>query len=98
MNTQYTHFIHLRKLVAASEYKTLSEAAGSLGLSPPAMTQGIKHLERELGVTLMSGTSRSRKLTPFGIAYARELYEPVKAVSRFRETARRLQRDFPSED
>ena len=43
---------HLRALSAAVEQGTLSAAAARVGLSQPALTQGLSKLEAQLGTRL----------------------------------------------
>jgi DNA-binding transcriptional LysR family regulator len=43
-----------------------------LGISPPAVSQAIKHLEERLGVTLLSRTTRSTSLTEAGERFLSE--------------------------
>ncbi len=53
----------LRSLVALSELGSISQAAGHLHLSPPAIHKQLKTLERELGVSLYERIGRQLQLT-----------------------------------
>jgi len=50
----------LRYLVAALEHGSWKEAAGAVGVSPSAFSQGIAELERRLGVELFRREGRTR--------------------------------------
>jgi DNA-binding transcriptional LysR family regulator len=52
------------KLVA--EKRNFTAAAEELGVSPPAISKMVKHLEQRLGVALLSRTTRSTSLTEAG--------------------------------
>jgi DNA-binding transcriptional LysR family regulator len=52
--------------VAVAEAKSFSRAATALGVSPSAVSQAVRRLERELGVTLLVRTTRSVNLTEAG--------------------------------
>jgi len=74
-------------LAAAAEAATFSAAAGKLGISQPALSESIRRIEHELGLTLFERTTRSLKLTDDGrkcAAVAREL------VQDFRRALQRL--------
>ncbi len=53
-------------LKAVAERKSFTAAAEALGVSPPAISQIIKHLEERLGVALLSRTTRKTNLTEAG--------------------------------
>lgn len=73
-----------KTLIAISELGTFAEAANSVNLSPAAVSQQMKALEEELGVTLFDRSKRPPELNPAGYALipkARELvlnYEAIK--------------------
>lgn len=53
-------------------HNTLAKAAEALGVSPPAVTKRLANLEKRLGVTLISRTTRQLHLTPEGEQYVAE--------------------------
>lgn len=59
-------FKRLEYFCALAEFGSFSKAAASLHISQPPLSQRIKELEDELGVTLIHRTSRSFQLTPAG--------------------------------
>ncbi|MEN2787306.1 LysR family transcriptional regulator [Sphingomonas qilianensis] len=69
---------HLRALSAVVDHGSLSAAAGRIGLSQPALTQGLSKLERQLGVALFDRRSDGVVATAAG----RTLADRVDAAFR----------------
>ena len=59
-------FKRLEYFCTLVEFGSFSKAATSLHMSQPPLSQRIRELEEELGVTLIHRTSRSFQLTPAG--------------------------------
>lgn len=57
---------HLRSFAAVVEHQHFGRAAESLHLAQPALSQQVKQLERELGVTLFERTTRRVTVTEAG--------------------------------
>jgi len=57
---------HLRYLVAFSEHRTLTDAAGNLGISQPAISRALHELEQELGCVLFRRAGRRLEFTSAG--------------------------------
>ncbi|MEO1469419.1 MAG: LysR family transcriptional regulator [Pseudomonadota bacterium] len=78
----------IRALNAVIEAGSFSAAAKALGISQPAVTQAIKEIERETGVTLFE--RRGRELRPSALCV--ELFRSTSEVERWQgEAARVLQ-------
>lgn len=71
---------HLRAFVAVAEYGSFTDAAKSLGLTPPTLTATIRQFEDVIGMALFDRTTRQVSLSAGG--------------ARFLPTARRLIDDF----
>jgi DNA-binding transcriptional LysR family regulator len=56
-------------LAAVGEHRSIRRAARELGLTPSAVSQQIRRLEGELGVSLLRRTTRSLSLTEAGEAF-----------------------------
>ncbi|MDC6128083.1 LysR family transcriptional regulator, partial [Burkholderia gladioli] len=65
ITSDFAFFVQLAKL------GSLSGAARSMGLTPPAATKRLGILEARLGARLVNRTTRSISLTPEGETYAR---------------------------
>jgi DNA-binding transcriptional LysR family regulator len=68
--------VELRAFVAVVDTASFTRAAAELGYSPSHVSQQVRKLERELGVTLFVRTSRRVQLTVSG----RELLGPAREV------------------
>ncbi|WP_077071370.1 LysR family transcriptional regulator [Mailhella massiliensis] len=69
-------FKRLEYFCSLVEFGSFSKAATSLHISQPPLSQRIKELEEELGVTLIHRTSRSFQITPAG----EELYHRAQFI------------------
>lgn len=68
---------HLRCFLAVAQTLHFGQAAERLHLAQPAVSKAIRQLESELGVQLLTRTTRSVSLTPAGQVYA----ERAQAIS-----------------
>ena len=59
----------IEAFLTVAERRSVSEAAGVLYVTQPALTTRIKNLERELGVELFVRTPRGMRLTAEGRAF-----------------------------
>lgn len=65
--------LQLKYFLAAAEYEHMTKAAQSLHIAQPALSQSIKHLERELEVSLFERKNRSIRLNASGKLLQSEL-------------------------
>lgn len=73
----------LNYLITIAETKSLNKAAEQLYVSQPSLTNAIKELEKELGVTLLHRGGRGVTLTNDGIEfllYAKQIYGQYEHV------------------
>ncbi|MCJ2053569.1 LysR family transcriptional regulator [Methylobacterium sp. J-070] len=79
---------HLRYFVAVAEHLSFTAAANVLGVSQPPLSQQIRDLEVEIGVTLFERSSRRVALTAAGADFLRNaraiLRQSVDAADRAR--------------
>ncbi|RZA30671.1 MAG: LysR family transcriptional regulator [Proteobacteria bacterium] len=80
----------LRLGAALLRESSLSAAARSLGVTPPALSMRLRKLEVSLGLVLANRTSRKLHLTSEGERFGREAYELLMKLDGLRES---LQRD-----
>lgn len=62
-------FSDLNLFALVARHRNLAAAARELGVTPPAVSKRLAHLERRLGVRLMNRTTRRLSLTPEGELY-----------------------------
>ncbi len=81
---------HLRYFQAVAEEKHFGRAAHKLHMAQPPLSQQIKQLEDELGVTLLQRTTRRVDLTPAGEAYLVRVRAILHAVDAAGDEAVRI--------
>jgi DNA-binding transcriptional LysR family regulator len=83
---------YLRYFVTVAERQNFTRAAEELHVAQPAISQQIKSLEEELGVSLLQRTKRSVKLTAAGNAFLSEAKEILAHAELSKQIARRAAR------
>ncbi len=80
----------LRYFVAVADEQHFGRAAARLSMSTPPLSQRIRELETELGVTLFERTSRRVSLTDAGQRLLGEARAVLRSADRFSAVAREL--------
>ncbi len=83
---------HLRYFQAVAEEKHFGRAASRLHMAQPPLSQQIKQLEDELGVKLLSRTTRRVDLTPAGETYLARVRAILQSVDAAGDEAQRIGR------
>ena len=71
----------LRYFVAVAEELHFGRAAERLGMAQPPLSRAIRELERQLGVLLLTRTTRQVTLTPAGEVLLRDARTALEAIS-----------------
>jgi DNA-binding transcriptional LysR family regulator len=79
---------HLRYFVAVAEELHFRKAAERLHVAQPAVSEQIRKLEQELGVTVFNRSQRSVALTPAGTAFLAEARHVLRHAKVAQQAAR----------
>ncbi|GIE92434.1 LysR family transcriptional regulator [Actinoplanes regularis] len=85
----------LRYFVAVAEELNFGRAAQRIGIAQPPLSRAISHLERRLGVTLLTRTNRGVTLTDAGTVLLREARAAIDAVEAAERRTRRAATGAP---
>lgn len=77
---------HFRAFAAVAEELHFGRAAARLYVAQPALSQQIKHLERDLGVQLLERTTRQVRLTNAGAVFEEHARRVLAEADRARES------------
>jgi DNA-binding transcriptional LysR family regulator len=83
---------HLRYFVAVAEELHFGRAASRVRIAQPALSQQVRQLEQELGLSLFNRTKRRVELTPAGRAFLEEVRPVFTQTERAVRTAQRAGR------
>jgi DNA-binding transcriptional LysR family regulator len=64
----------IKAFVALADFKSVSKAALSLGMTQPQLTKILRHIEDEAGATLFERTNRGLVITGEGLKLYKDLY------------------------
>lgn len=71
----------LKYVLAVAKYKSFTRAADEVCVTPSSLSQQIKKLEDELGISLFGRTTRSVHLTPAGIEFVQNAQKVIDSIS-----------------
>ena len=87
----------LRYVVAVADCKSINKAAESLFITQPSLSNALKELENELGITIFSRNNRGIEITPDGeefLGYARQMLEHYELIEERYSASGRRKRKF----
>lgn len=83
---------HLRYFIAVAEELNFSRAAERLHIAQPPLSQQIRDLEAEMGVTLFERTKRRVELTASGQVFLEKVQQVLQYIEQAVEAAQRANR------
>lgn len=87
------HFRRLHHFIEVAEISNLSKAAKRLNIVQPALSQSIRRLESELGVTLFTRSRKGMELTEAGQKFLSSAYGLLNQYNRAREDISTIGKD-----
>lgn len=81
---------HLRNLVAVADATSIRGAARAQGLAQPAITRGLRNLEKELGVPLLERHGKGVSLTVYGQSFVVRARSVLQDMERGRQEIEQL--------
>eukprot|EP01031_Cornospumella_fuschlensis_P052953 gene52953-64686_t len=82
---------HLRNLVAVADASSIRGAARAQGLAQPAITRGLRDLEKELGVPLLERHGKGVSLNAYGQSFVVRARSILQDLERGRQEIEQLQ-------
>src|SRR5690625_1977796 len=73
----------LKYVIAVAKNRSINKAAQQLFISQPSLSNAIKELEQEIGITIFSRTNRGVSITTEGadfLGYARQVVEQAELL------------------
>ncbi len=73
----------LRYVIAIADTHSMNDAARTLFIAQPSLSQAVKELEEEIGITLFNRSNRGVSITPEGeefLGYARQVVEQYRLL------------------
>jgi DNA-binding transcriptional LysR family regulator len=87
----HPNFRHLTYLVAAADHGSISAAAEAIGISQPAISAAIRHIEQDIGYRLfVRKPAKGLALTPSGRQFIRRAKLLLNEARAFEKTSKRL--------
>jgi DNA-binding transcriptional LysR family regulator len=83
---------HLRYFVAIAEVENFTKAAKALRIAQPALSQRMRDLEAELGLTLFDRSGRGIRLTRAGQYYLEEIRQVLSRIDAAGKQAGQIER------
>lgn len=80
---------HIRYFIAVAENRHFRRAAEQLGISQPALSRAIQHLEKEVGVALFERRNKRVSVTEAGNVFAEGCIKALHLVEQSVDKARR---------
>lgn len=71
----------LEYVMAITKYGSLSQAAANLYISQPSLSEGLQHLEEELGFAIFQRRHSGMVLTPEGSAFAADAQTVIEQIN-----------------
>ncbi|WP_077624371.1 LysR family transcriptional regulator [Sediminibacillus massiliensis] len=88
----------LKYVIEVAKNRSISKAAQRLFISQPSLSNAVKDLENELGITIFSRTNKGIVITPEGsefLGYARQVIEQTDLLeNRYSDTTQSPQQHF----
>ena len=87
----------LKYVIEVAKNRSISKAAQNLFISQPSLSNALKELEQELGITIFSRTSKGIIITPEGtefLGYARQVVEQAELLEARYATIQPSQQHF----